>query len=69
MRLRPFGDVGPLASSFSSIEDYYQVHGREWERYALIKASVIAGDRVGGRALMRALQPFRSGARAGGEVL
>ncbi len=58
MRLRPFGDAGPLAVSFSSMEDYYQVHGREWERYALIKASVIAGDRVGGRELLRNLKPF-----------
>jgi len=58
MRLRPFGDAGPLAVSFNSMEDYYQVHGREWERYALIKASVIAGDRVGGLELLRALKPF-----------
>lgn len=41
MRLRPFGDSGPLASSFQSLEQYYQTHGRDWERYALIKASVI----------------------------
>ena len=30
MRLRPFGDSGPLVTSFASIEDYYQSHGREW---------------------------------------
>lgn len=41
MRLRPFGDAGPLALSFAALEDYYQEHGREWERYAMVKARVI----------------------------
>ncbi len=58
MRLRPFGDVGPLAVSFDSMEQYYQTHGREWERYALIKADVIAGDRAAGAELMAMLRPF-----------
>lgn len=38
MRLRPFGDSGPLVSNFDAIEDYYQDQGRDWERYALLKA-------------------------------
>lgn len=58
MRLRPFGDPGPLAMSFDATENYYQTHGREWERYALIKARVVAGDRVRGEELMEALRPF-----------
>lgn len=58
MRLRPFGDTGPLAIPFSAMEDYYQTHGREWERYALIKARVVAGDRTAGEQLLKALQPF-----------
>lgn len=58
MRLRPFGDAGPLAMSFTAAEDYYQTHGREWERYALIKARAVAGDLEGGGQLIRALQPF-----------
>ncbi|MFW5452316.1 bifunctional [glutamate--ammonia ligase]-adenylyl-L-tyrosine phosphorylase/[glutamate--ammonia-ligase] adenylyltransferase [Thioalkalivibrio sulfidiphilus] len=58
MRLRPFGDAGPLAMDFDTLEGYYESHGREWERYALIKARVVAGDREAGRALMRALHPF-----------
>jgi glutamate-ammonia-ligase adenylyltransferase len=58
MRLRPFGDSGPLAASFDVMEEYYLVHGREWERYALIKARVIAGDRERGAELMHALRPF-----------
>lgn len=58
MRLRPFGDSGPLAISFTAFEDYYQHHGRDWERYAMIKARVIAGDRVAGERLLRGLRPF-----------
>ncbi len=58
MRLRPFGDSGPLTMSFAGMEDYYQVHGREWERYAMIKAAVIAGDQVAGAELMQILRPF-----------
>ena len=38
MRLRPFGDSGPLVSSFASFEDYLPRHGRDWERYAYVKA-------------------------------
>jgi glutamate-ammonia-ligase adenylyltransferase len=38
MRLRPFGDSGPLAGSFAFFEDYLQAHGRDWERYAYVKA-------------------------------
>ena len=38
MRLRPFGDSGPLVVSFDAFEDYLQQHGRDWERYAYVKA-------------------------------
>ncbi len=58
MRLRPFGASGPLAMSFGAMEQYYQSHGREWERYALIKARQVAGDRAAGSALLKRLQPF-----------
>ncbi len=58
MRLRPFGESGPLAISFSSMEQYYQLHGREWERYAMIKARVCAGDQEAGKQLMELLRPF-----------
>jgi len=57
MRLRPFGS-GPLAISFDAVEDYYQIHGREWERYAMIKARVIAGDKEQGEQLLKRLHPF-----------
>ncbi len=58
VRLRPFGDSGPLAMSFAAMEDYYQTQAREWERYAMIKARVVAGDREAGARLMAMLRPF-----------
>lgn len=58
MRLRPFGEAGPIASSFAAMEDYYQRHGRDWERYALIKARVIGGDQDAGARLLDSLRPF-----------
>jgi len=45
MRLRPYGDSGPLAASFEALENYFITQGREWERYAWIKARAITGDR------------------------
>ncbi len=42
LRLRPNGDSGPLVSSFAMLEDYLMVQGREWERYAWIKARVVS---------------------------
>ncbi|MFH8135373.1 bifunctional [glutamate--ammonia ligase]-adenylyl-L-tyrosine phosphorylase/[glutamate--ammonia-ligase] adenylyltransferase [Pantoea osteomyelitidis] len=44
MRLRPFGDSGPLVLSFAALEDYYQEQGRDWERYAMVKARLMGGD-------------------------
>ena len=58
MRLRPFGEAGPLAMSFAAMVDYYQHHGRDWERYAMIKARVIPADYQAGRDLLKRLQPF-----------
>ncbi len=58
MRLRPFGESGALAASFSAIENYYLIHGREWERYAMIKARPVAGERQAGARLMAMLKPF-----------
>lgn len=56
--LRPYGSAGPAAMHFAAAEDYYQSHGREWERYAMVKARVVAGDAEGGQRFMRMLQPF-----------
>ncbi len=43
-RLRPYGDSGPLAVSFDMLEQYFYTQGREWERYAWVKARAITGD-------------------------
>lgn len=41
MRLRPYGESGPLVVSFNGLEDYYQEQGRDWERYAMVKARAL----------------------------
>ncbi len=56
--LRPFGESGPMAMSFDAMEAYYQEQGREWERYAWIKARVISGDKDAGARLLKRLKPF-----------
>ncbi|WP_436262676.1 bifunctional [glutamate--ammonia ligase]-adenylyl-L-tyrosine phosphorylase/[glutamate--ammonia-ligase] adenylyltransferase [Natronocella acetinitrilica] len=58
MRLRPYGDSGPLVMTTDQLETYYESQGREWERYAMIKARVVAGDQAAGQALLDALRPF-----------
>lgn len=56
MRLRPNGDSGPLVGSFDMLENYFISQGREWERYAWIKARVLAGERW--RELEQIARPF-----------
>ncbi|HHP7233899.1 MAG TPA: bifunctional [glutamate--ammonia ligase]-adenylyl-L-tyrosine phosphorylase/[glutamate--ammonia-ligase] adenylyltransferase [Desulfobacterales bacterium] len=58
MRLRPFGENGPLVMNFDAMEQYYHYQGREWERYAWIKAREVGGDRRAGRILLERLNPF-----------
>ena len=56
MRLRPWGDAGPLATSFDALEHYLVTQGREWERYAWIKARALTGDQAD--ALAAIVRPF-----------
>ena len=58
LRLRPFGTAGRVALSFAAMEQYYQREGRDWERYAWIKARPVAGDRAAGNELLELLRPF-----------
>jgi glutamate-ammonia-ligase adenylyltransferase len=44
MRLRPFGDSGPLVVSFGAMENYFYGQAREWERYAMVKARALTGQ-------------------------
>jgi glutamate-ammonia-ligase adenylyltransferase len=55
MRLRPFGDSGPLVGSLPALEDYFIAHARPWERYAWMKARVVAGPAEG---LRERVDPF-----------
>jgi glutamate-ammonia-ligase adenylyltransferase len=59
MRLRPYGDSGSLVMSFAALEEYLVSQGREWERYAWIKARVIAPQNAKtSHELMALAQPF-----------
>jgi len=58
MRLRPYGSSGALVLSFNALEQYYQDQGRDWERYAMIKARVVGGDQQKGSELLDMLRPF-----------
>ncbi len=58
MRLRPYGSSGALVLSFNALEQYYQDQGRDWERYAMIKARVVGGDQAKGAELLEMLRPF-----------
>ena len=58
MRLRPFGDSGPLACGFSAFEDYLLQHGRDWERYAWIKARPITAPEAYAELYDSAVRPF-----------
>ena len=58
LRLRPFGDSGPVVSSFASFEDYLPRHGRDWERYAYIKARAINAPERYAELEAAAVRPF-----------
>jgi len=58
MRLRPFGDSGPLVAHFGALEDYYQDQGRQWERYAMIKARILNPESCYASQLEAILAPF-----------
>jgi [glutamine synthetase] adenylyltransferase / [glutamine synthetase]-adenylyl-L-tyrosine phosphorylase len=56
MRLRPYGDSGPLACSLDFLENYFIAQGREWERYAWIKARALTGGLE--KELQQIVRPF-----------
>ena len=57
-RLRPFGDSGALSLNFDAMENYYQSHAREWERYAMVKARLITGSKEGKAELTTMIKAF-----------
>ncbi|GIZ50655.1 glutamate-ammonia-ligase adenylyltransferase [Noviherbaspirillum aridicola] len=58
MALRPNGNSGPLAASFGMVEEYLLVQGREWERYAWVKARAMTGREQDIAALEQIFKPF-----------
>ena len=58
LRLRPFGGAGRVAWSFAAMDGYFQREGRDWERYAWLKARTVAGDVAAGEAWLETLRPF-----------
>lgn len=58
LRLRPFGNAGRVALSFAGMDQYFQREGRDWERYAWMKARAVAGDIAAGEAWLQTLRPF-----------
>jgi glutamate-ammonia-ligase adenylyltransferase len=58
MALRPNGKSGPLVASLNMVEDYLIVQGREWERYAWVKARAVTGDAIDIAALDAIVRPF-----------
>jgi [glutamine synthetase] adenylyltransferase / [glutamine synthetase]-adenylyl-L-tyrosine phosphorylase len=58
LRLRPYGDSGPLVSNAAALEDYLQLHGRDWERYAWVKARAITNQAGYAELFRSAVQPF-----------
>lgn len=62
LRLRPDGDAGPLAWSLDAFEHYLVGQGREWERYAWLKARPIAARAFDGSdssAQLRQMESLR----------
>jgi [glutamine synthetase] adenylyltransferase / [glutamine synthetase]-adenylyl-L-tyrosine phosphorylase len=58
LRLRPFGESGPQVMSFDAFEDYLQQQGRDWERYAYVKARPVHGAGPFGELYRNVLRPF-----------
>lgn len=58
MRLRPFGESGPLVMHFAALEDYYQEQGRQWERFAMLKGRILNEETPYTEQLSQILHPF-----------
>ena len=58
LRLRPWGDSGPVVLTHAALEHYYQLHGREWEQYAMVKARVLTGSQPDLDYLASIFKPF-----------
>lgn len=58
MRLRPYGESSALILHLAAMEKYFLEQGRDWERYAFIKARAVGGDLSLGGEFLEWLKPF-----------
>ncbi len=58
MRLRPYGESGALILNSVAMEKYFYEQGRDWERYAFVKARPVAGNIEQGKTFLSWLKPF-----------
>ena len=58
LRLRPWGRTGPLVSTLESYMAYLRQHARPWEKQALLKARVVAGDVALGKEFLDRTAPL-----------
>jgi len=58
LRLRPFGDSGPVVCNAAALEDYLQIHGRDWERYAWVKARAMTNAATYQELFAEVIRPF-----------
>ena len=58
LRLRPDPASTPIAISTPAALEYYERRGQNWERSAMIKARVCAGDLAAGNKFLTQLSPF-----------
>jgi glutamate-ammonia-ligase adenylyltransferase len=58
LRLRPNPSVTPVCFGAEAALNYYEAEGRPWERTAMIKARICAGDQIAGAKFLKSLHPF-----------
>ena len=58
LKLRPWGRSGSLVLSVDQTEHYYEASTESWERFAWLRARIVAGEAALGEDLLARLQPF-----------
>lgn len=58
LRLRPWGEAGPLVSTVKSYEEYLIQDAAIWEKQAMLKARVVAGDAIIGQQFLARIGPL-----------
>jgi glutamate-ammonia-ligase adenylyltransferase len=58
MKLRPWGNSGPLFMAIDETENYYEASSDAWERFAWLRGRPVAGAMDLGRDLLQRLNPY-----------